>query len=629
MGVFGFGSWLFKNKNRPLVVDRVPSNVASLSFDLNSIIHGCAQIVYSYGEAENDTRTELIKSMTDEELEKELFEMIGAMVLRVVNYVNPKNILVLAVDGIAPLAKINQQRSRRYRGASMNHGSDMRFDPNCITPGTEFMIRLDKYLQDWIQFRLNQLPEKVLYSSHLVPGEGEQKIFDYVRDFEISGYGAHVIYGLDADLIILSLISRLKGIYLIREKTLQANVYEKLVSIEQIREYLKERMRTPTALDDFAVLSFFLGNDFIPTSPMFSGDMFETLEYLINLYIRNRKSLTIPEEGKIHIQNFKNFVKLIAKSEDDRLKAVFHNLPKMGFQTLELAMQQHMQLDQFVFKLNKDEFQKNWYTKVFSPPLSKTEMAFQLPDDLYMALFEPTNEKVEDLVQDYITAFLWTYLYYKNGTSKVSPNFCYRSGYAPLIEDVATFFPYEVYPITMQQIKKNYSLPVLQQLLAVLPPQSLNIIPVELHPFYQVDSPILDLFPIKVEVDTEGKELERLGVVRMPLVEPGRLLDLKIEMSERRRKMFEPMKNLMFIREVKKTIDRSLTVSKLTLEKEIVQEDINPADQFSYLDALVPIDTVIMESMPSTTTVFKKEVKKPEIGEFRKAFDKLRGKKKI
>jgi 5'-3' exonuclease len=320
--------------------------------------------------------------------------------------------------------------------------------------------------------------------------------------------------------------------------------------------------------------------------------------------------LTIPEEGKIHIQNLKNFIRLISKSEDERLKAVFHHLPKMGFQTLELAMQQHIQYDQIVFKLNKDEFQKNWCTKIFSPPLTKTEMAFQLPDELYMSLFEPTDEKVEELTKDYISAFLWTYLYYKKGTSKVSPNFCYRSGYAPLIEDVSQFFPYEVYPIAIQQIQKNYSLPVLQQLLAVLPPQSLDIIPLELHPFYQVDSPILDLFPVKVEVDTEGKELERLGVVRMPLVEPGRLLDLQIEMSERRRKMFEPMQNLMFVREIKKTIDRSITVSKLSYEKEIVQEDINPADDFSYLDALAPVETTIMENMPSTTTVMKTDTRK-------------------
>ena len=215
MGIPRFARWIFQNKRRQLTIAHIPNNISSLSFDVNSIIHGCAQIVYGYGEAENDQRKQLIETLSDDQLEAELFKLISDSFMRIVQRVNPKKFLVLAVDGVAPLSKINQQRMRRYRMASSP--SSMRFDPNCITPGTEFMFRLDKYLQDWINANLSLLPEKVLYSNHLVPGEGEQKIFDYVRNFEISGYGAHIIYGLDADLIILSLISRLKGIYLIRK----------------------------------------------------------------------------------------------------------------------------------------------------------------------------------------------------------------------------------------------------------------------------------------------------------------------------------------------------------------------------------------------------------------------------
>jgi 5'-3' exonuclease len=548
MGIPRFASWIFNNRTRRLTVSYIPQNVASISFDVNSIIHGCAQIVYNYGEWQSEQRALAISDMSDYQLEKELFKLISDTFLRIIQKVNPKLFLVLAVDGVAPLAKIQQQRCRRYRSATTN--PEMRFDPNCITPGTEFMFRLDDYLKKWIQENHHLLPEKVLYSNHMVPGEGEQKIFDYVRNYEISGYGSHIIYGLDADLIILSLICRLKGVYLLREKSLDKNVFERLIHIDEVRDYLYERMGTSTAIDDFAVLSFFLGNDFVPTSPMFSGDMYDTIEYLLDVYYRLGLSLTYTKDGKINIRNLKKLLYSLNDTENDRLKLVYRNLPKLGFKTLELSVKSIFYNGEMKIKLDKDEFHKNWYTKIFSPPLDKPEMAFQLPNHIYLELFEPTNDKIKDLVLDYITSFLWTYMYYKKGTSVVSPNFCYSFGYAPLMEDILRFFPQNISPILKSDEINHghYSFTVLHQLLAVLPPKSMKSIPTELHKFYHVDSLIYDMFPEKVGVDTEGKDMERLGVVRMAPVEPKRLLGLNLGISDEKLKKYESQKSLMFQR---------------------------------------------------------------------------------
>jgi 5'-3' exonuclease len=606
MGIPRFAKWIMHNKRRQLTISHIPNNINSLSFDVNSIIHGCAQIVYGYGDAENDQRKQLIETLTDEQLESELFKLISDSFLRITQRVNPKKFLVLAVDGVAPLAKINQQRMRRYRMASSST-SPMRFDPNCITPGTDFMFRLDQYLQDWINANLSLLPEKVLYSNHLVPGEGEQKIFDYVRNFEISGYGAHIIYGLDADLIILSLISRLKGIYLIREKSLEINVYEKLIAIEELRSYLEYRMRTSTSIDDFAVLSFFLGNDFLPASPMFTGDMVETIEYLLDVYSTLRLPLTYPKEGLIDAKNLYKFISLIAQGENDRLKKVYQDLPKNGFKTLEMSVEHIFAENRLQVLLKKDEFRLNWYLKIISPPIEKLDLSFQLPEDIYLKIFEPTESKIKSLVQTYISGFFWVYQYYKYGTSAASPNYCYTIGYAPLIDDVHKHFPKKILPFKRDQVLKSYQLHILKQILAVLPPKSIKIIPSILHPYYHVDSPISDMFPSSVEVDLDGKDMDHMAVVRIPAIEPVRLQYLNVVVPNEMKFKYEAQENMMFMKQVRQTIDRSIIPMKIKLRKERTQESINPAEEFLNLDVEAAARIELIADIPKTGDIVVRE----------------------
>jgi 5'-3' exoribonuclease 1 len=546
MGIPRFASWIFNNRSRNLTVPYIPKNVCSLSFDVNSIIHGCAQIVYNYGEWTSEQRKTTISEMSEEQLENELFKLITDTIFRIVTRVQPKKYLVLAVDGVAPLAKIHQQRGRRYRSV-MSSSQEMRFDPNCITPGTDFMFRLDEHFRKWIQNNIQNLPEKILYSNHMVPGEGEQKIFDYVRSYEISGYGSHIIYGLDADLIILSLISRLKGVYLLREKSLEQNKYERLIVIDEVREYLYERMCTDSAIDDFAILSFFLGNDFIPTPPMFCGDMYDTIEYLLDRYERLGLSfINKSEPGCIVMKHLKKFIDILMEDESERLVKVSLHPPKLGFKTLEMATESYLYHGKMKVILNKEEFQKNWYTKIFSPMIEKSDMAFDLPSSMYLELFEPTNQKIEDLVDDYIRAFCWTYLYYKKGTFSIDPNFFYVCGYAPLMMDVSKKFPVDIKRVDREGSETSKSFTVLHQLLSVLPPKSMNIIPKVLHPFYKPDSKIADMFPLKVGIDTEAKDMERLGVVLMPPVDPMRLLGLDFAIEDM--KKYESQKSMKFDR---------------------------------------------------------------------------------
>ena len=131
------------------------------------------------------------------------------MFLAIFNYIEhlygkikPKKLFFMAVDGVAPRAKMNQQRGRRFRSAKDAEDArkkaaargeelpDDPFDSNAITPGTVFMAELSKQLRYFINKKVSEDKDwqgvEIVLSGHEVPGEGEHKIMEYLRHAKVS-----------------------------------------------------------------------------------------------------------------------------------------------------------------------------------------------------------------------------------------------------------------------------------------------------------------------------------------------------------------------------------------------------------------------------------------------------------
>ncbi|KAJ3119413.1 hypothetical protein HK100_000328 [Physocladia obscura] len=249
--------------------------------------------------------------ITEEQIFLAIFNYIDALFAKI----KPTSVFFMAVDGVAPRAKMNQQRSRRFRTAkdaedsrkkALAKGEELpkekAFDSNCITPGTTFMARLSENLKYFIAKKISEDASwasiTVILSGHDVPGEGEHKIMEYIRSVRASeNYTPntrHCLYGLDADLIMLGLLSHEPHFALLREeitfggrgtakKTLATanpdsqNFY--LMHLSIFREYLDMEFNIiqeslvgfeyslERVIDDFILLSFFVGNDFLPHLP--------------------------------------------------------------------------------------------------------------------------------------------------------------------------------------------------------------------------------------------------------------------------------------------------------------------------------------------------------------------------
>ncbi|RLM91853.1 hypothetical protein C2845_PM08G09200 [Panicum miliaceum] len=225
----------------------------------------------------------------------EVFQCMFDYIDRLFVMVRPRRLLYMAIDGVAPRAKMNQQRSRRFRAAK-------------------------------------DAADAVILSDANVPGEGEHKIMSYIRgQRNLSGFNPntrHCLYGLDADLIMLALATHEVHFSILREVVytpgqqdkcflcgqvghLAANCEGKVkrkagefdekgdaivpkkpyqfVNIWTLREYLEYEFRMPKPpfqidferiVDDFIFMCFFVGNDFLPHMPTL-----EIREGAINLLI--------------------------------------------------------------------------------------------------------------------------------------------------------------------------------------------------------------------------------------------------------------------------------------------------------------------------------------------------------
>jgi len=229
MGVPGFFQWLLE-RNPAMMTELRPGECDALYLDANAPVHTC-----SHGDP-----TDL--PADEDEILRRVLEYLDHLMKEV----QPRRLLYIGMDGVAPRAKMNQQRARRFMAvreqeARREFEAELRerwkaeglaapepketWDHNVITPGTPFMARLSKVLRHYIATRVESDPLWrnliVFFSDSNEPSEGEHKILQFMkRQRQAPGYDpntVHYIVGPDADLIQLALCTHEPHVHILRE----------------------------------------------------------------------------------------------------------------------------------------------------------------------------------------------------------------------------------------------------------------------------------------------------------------------------------------------------------------------------------------------------------------------------
>ena len=478
MGIPSYFVHIVKNhRNIIKLFKKNAIGIDNLYIDSNSIIYDALRT---------------IEYKNKESFEKKLINMVCDKIKYYIDLIGPTQRVLVAFDGVAPVAKLEQQRNRRYKSWYINeHIKEDKnetvesWDTAAITPGTDFMENLYSGVSTYFT-KLNKLDVDIMISGSNSHGEGEHKIYSYIRENKRYHYDTNtVIYGLDADLIMLTLIHTKisQNMYLFRETphfitSIDKNLIPEEHYVLDIYE-LAEKLNIEMALDnnntgkdciyDYIFLCFFLGNDFMPHFPALNIRT-NGINILIETYnsLFGKTDKVLIDNKKSHWNNLRKFVEELAKNEDIYLLTEMKqrdkkekNISHKFFKTKEERLNATPFCDRAVEKyinIGEDGWQERYYKELFG--------------------IEINDERRKQICINFLEGLEWNFKYY----TKDCPDWKwkYKYKYPPLLSDLYKFIP--VFDTEFVEVKEVNPVAPLVQLSYVLPRNSLKLLP---HNIYE------------------------------------------------------------------------------------------------------------------------------------------------
>jgi len=489
MGIPQYFGWLARKYDSD-IISAVVENVDHFYFDFNCLIYHCyAHLDYA----------KLFPKKIPERQAELIEEVLKYMKRIITEVVKPTKSVSICVDGVVPMAKMHQQRLRRYKGPifkeweneiKKRHGvyQEELLDTNQITPGTPFMSNLGEAIDAAIK-RKYFGTVVVTFSGANVPGEGEHKVLNMVKAAKIPKNEKICIYGLDADLIMLALTLTENEVYLIREnqhigkKDSSEFLY---VNVQNLSDLIyREMMAALTAqakvttmikgrlIYDYVFLGFLLGNDFLHTIPSLSIQN-NGIDFVINLYAtcygKCKNYLLSIVNNKTRINN--GFLKLI-----------FESLERSEESNLKFLFQRRKPPSPPNFDDHYSEEKWRWDRVPYNPLFEKCYSVIDYKSTgwkkKYYQLFFDFNDDEDqtcltDICQNYFDGITFVARYYFDGD--ISWNWYNPYPVCPFASDLNNYLK-TIADINAIRLEKGIPFTPFEQLMMVLPKKSSGLLP--------------------------------------------------------------------------------------------------------------------------------------------------------
>lgn len=495
-------------------------------------------------------------------LENIMLSNIESYLHYIIDSTKPRKLIYIAIDGVAPMAKIKQQRYRRYKAAyeqqhlkTVCEHQQPKWSNVCISPGTKFMDKVVEKIKMFIHNKLEYYKQQygneleIIFSTPYTPGEGEHKILQYIKQ-DACQDNMYVIYGLDADLIFLSLCAQREHIFLLRESNIvkndNSNAEFSWVSIDLVKETIvswmiekqQKRHDHKRIINDFVVLCFFMGNDFLPASPSLHISNYG-LDNLLSAYAKCSDYIY---DEHINFNTVKELVGFLKYGEGIRTHKmiekhlIYTNKKKHNSITeqgvWEYDNMKHEDINHI--NVNTDNWKKRYSDHCFA------NMKSRIP-----------------VLQAYCQGLEWVSQYYFH--SCPCWQWHYEYDHAPLLSDLHYFLNKE--PYLIKPFEDKTPLNPIEQLMIIIPPQYSFLLPQPFGGFMtDVRSPLYNLYPQSIIFDILFKT-KRYETI--PLLPPIQIDEItKIITYVINSKLFlKDKNNYKFVRSKLSTVINDLVVS--------------------------------------------------------------------
>ena len=480
MGIPSYFSYIIKNYSNIIRQYRHIPNVNGVRFQY--LLMDCNSIIYDEFRKMEELRKG--EAFITKDMENCLIRNVIKKISEYISYISPTKLAYIAFDGVAPLAKMEQQRTRRYKSSvlskinavvSNKNNVNNSWSTSNITPGTDFMKNLTKQINKSFKgLDKHYNVKQIIVSGTDECGEGEHKMFKHLRQSNINVDETVAVYGLDSDLIMLSVFhcKYAKNIFIFREKPefgkhlipSSANQEDEylFLNIHTFSRAILEEMHCDKhdaqRLYDYIFMCFFLGNDFLPHFPSLNirttgiDTLLTSYRNLIGKYSDRR---FISNDKEINWKWVSLFIKELAKTEHERILGEYELREKWGKR-----------------KWLADNDDNRDFTVQSVPVIYRAEENYIAPKSrswegrYYNTLFQP-DINVESVCINYLEGLEWVFKYYTVDCPHWKWRYQYH--YPPLLTDLTKFVPNDSYDfITNDSTNSPFSENV--QLAYVLPP---------------------------------------------------------------------------------------------------------------------------------------------------------------
>jgi 5'-3' exonuclease len=344
-------------------------------------------------------------------------------------------------DGVPHMGKTRHQRLRRFlyppiTVKDIGDGNLSTWTPAMLTPGTDVLYRIDKYIID----NMKNYPGVYSYSPSTEPGEGEHKL---IRDIKLLPTSNKVgIVSKDGDVLLLGMGLEDRNVIVLRHydedknnNSFKADDFIWHVSCPDLRQAILSKSRL-SSIWDFIIATFLIGNDFVYSIPECS-DLYSAipriLSFRMKLYDKNKKMII-----------WKSLFTLIRKL----------SLPEKERKNQTKGQRRPRIPDKWVGQIEDASIFENLYYATYSP----------YPIDKYL------------LVQQWVITIEWIFRYYHDGMDTASRSWQFNAPIAPTLSTISEVGMSAVKNLDIA-VKQVPPLSPTQALTAALPPWLWSLLP--------------------------------------------------------------------------------------------------------------------------------------------------------